>query len=314
MSEQRLWINIIAMGHKFNCLLLTLGLWVGMWPSIAKSQPAQPLPLILPESTFQTLPRITGNLINQRMMDSHSIIRMRFTDPSQALPPNTSLIVFRQGLRLKGSDGQALGVLAIPVAQGQTLSQAMLDHDIANPADTSSGWFRISAMRQEVMRGDSIMSRSDAIKLYPGNCERTAPPNDKVLPPVKVLAQAGQTDMMASVGALIIVSGGCQNGLDTGDRLTIWRDERSSFGRRLDPAVEDPKNSASTVFDDNPDIRRELSPGHRVGSGTVVASYPSVAIVQIHQVSQAVQSGDLIRRVSKTQQQPPNHESIVPKK
>lgn len=313
-AGQRFWINIIAMAYKFNCLALMLGLWAGLWPTIGTAQSSQPLPLILPESTFQSLPRVTGNLINQRMMDSHSIIRVRFTDPSQALPPSTALIVFRQGLRLKAADGKELGILAIPVAQGETLSQITLNQDIANPADTSSGWFRISTLRQEIMRGDSIISRADAIKYQPEGCSRAATLNEKVLQPMKVLAQAGQTDMMASGGALIIVSGGCQNGLVNGDLVTIWRDETTSFGRRLDQPVEDSKNNAKAVFEDNPDISRELSPSHRVGSGTVVVSYPSVAIVQIYQVSQAVQSGDLIRPATKNQGQKSSHESTVPKK
>jgi hypothetical protein len=311
---QRFGVHIITMGNKFNSLVLGFGFWLGLWPSISMAQPTHPLPLILPEPTFQTLPRITGNLINQRMMDSHSIIRVRYTNPAQALPPGTPVIVFRQGLQLKGSDGKALGILAIPVAQGQTLNQATLDQEIAQPADKSSGWFRVSALRQEVMRGDSLMTRAEAMTHQPARCKRSEPPNDGVLPPVKIIALAGQTDMMATGGGLVIVSGGCQNGLHTGDPLTIWRNEVTQFGRRLDQAVENPQNNAYKVFEDNPDITRELSSAHRVGNGTIVASYPSVAIVQIHQLSQAIQLGDLIRPAPKNPVQPSNHELIVPKK
>lgn len=291
---QRFQVNIIAMGLKFNRLVLTVLTLCALCGLSAFVQAAPPLPLIVPEATFVTLPRITGTTLNQRMMDTRSIIRIQLGEASDAFTPNTPLTVIRQGLRLRAPGGKTLGVLAIPVAQGHTLSEAARAREIAEPVSTNVDWMRLDVLYQETMRGDSVMTRTEVKAIYQSadHCAAAAisPP-----PASEVIALASHMDLMATRGELVVVSGGCQAGLGEGRQVTLWRPATTTFGRKLDQAVEDPKNDSNSVFEDNPVINREQTPGHRVADGRVVAAYDSTAIVQIHALSQAVQPGDLVR-------------------
>lgn len=291
---QRFQVNIIAMGLKFNRLVLIVLTLFGLCGLSAFVQAAPPLPLIVPEATFVTLPRITGTTLNQRMMDTHSLIRIQLGKSSDPLSPNTPLTVIRQGLRLRSPDGKILGVLAIPVAQGHTLSEAARIREIAEPVSTNTDWMRLDVLYQETMRGDSVMTRAEvkAVHRTADHCAAAAisPP-----PASEVIALASHMDLMATRGELVVISGGCQAGLGEGRPVSLWRPAATTFGRKLDQAVEDPKNDSNSVFEDNPAISREKTPGHRVADGRVVTAYDNAAIVQIHALSQAVQPGDLIR-------------------
>ncbi len=304
-SGERLQVNIIAMGLKFNRLVLSIGTPITLWSAASMAQ--QTLPLIIPEAEFRALPRITGNTLNQRMMDAYSIIRVQFSDTSQTLAPDTPVTVFRQGLRLRALDGQALGVLAIPVAQGSALSATALERDVANPSQKGVGWLRLKSMRQEVIRGDSVMTQGELATHQPVSCPPTPRRSLPSAPRAEVIALASQTDIMSGSGDLVVVSGGCALGLNKGNEVSFWRPAGVTYGRRLDQPVEAPVNDGNSVFEDNPDIAKEASSSHRVGQGTVVASYPSATIVRIRGISQAVQSGDIVRPTVNSQQ--PAHES-----
>ena len=260
---------------------------------------AESLPLVMPEAAFGALPRITGDTLNQRLMDQYSTIRIQLAEPDERLPPDTPLLVFRQGLRLSTPEGRTLGVLAVPVASGQTLSHQAEMAEIANPDQSSVAWMRLQSQQQEVMRGDSVMTRAEA-KTY-------APPICKPLPLAErttsqVMAIVSQTNRLASGGDLLAVSGGCAAGLTRNSTVTLWRPAVATYGRKLDQSVDDTRNDSASVFDDNPAINRSQTPGHRVGTAIVIASYPDTAIIRIQQIVQAVQPGDLVRlSSSKTQ-------------
>lgn len=293
------------MGFKFNRLVVSICAPITLWSSASL---AQTLPLIIPEAEFRTLPRITGNTLNQRMMDAYSVIRLQFSDASQTLAPDTPITVFRQGLRLRTPDGQALGVLAIPVAQGSTLSAAALERDVANPSQRGVGWLRLKSMRQEVIRGDSVMTQGELATHQPVSCPPTPSPSLPSTSRAEVIALASQTDIMSGSGDLVVVSGGCALGLNNGREVTFWRPANVTYGRRLDQPVEDPTNDGNSVFEDNPDIAKESSSSHRVGQGIVIASYTSAAMVRVRGISQAVQTGDIVRPTS-SRSSPPSHES-----
>jgi len=308
---QRFLVNIIAMGLKFNRFVLTIlfpygrfGLY-GLCGFAALAHAGPPLPMIVPEATFIKLPRITGTTLNQRMMDTNSIIRIQRDASSEAFAPNTPVTVIRHGLRLQTPAGQSLGVLAIPVAQGHTLSDAARTRDIANATTTvdkatgkaigDTDWIRLDVLYQETMRGDSVMTRADVKAAHP-SAEHCATTPSSASPTAAVIALAGQMDMMATRGELVVISGGCTNGLSEGQQVTFWRPATTSFGRKLDPAIDDPKNDSNSVFADNPAISREQTPGYRVADGRIVAAYSDAAIVQIHAIAHAVQPGDLVQR------------------
>lgn len=261
---------------------------------------AESLPLVMPEAAFGALPRITGDTLNQRLMDQYSTIRIQLAESTERLPPDTPLLVFRQGLRLSTPEGRNLGVLAVPVASGQTLSYQAEMAEIANPDQAGVAWMHLQSQQQEVMRGDSVMTRAEA-KTY-------APPICKPLPLAErttsqVMAIVSQTNRLASGGDLLAVSGGCAAGLTRNNTVTLWRPAVATYGRKLDQPVDDTRNDSASVFDDNPDINRSQTPGHRVGTAIVIASYPDTAIIRIQQIVQAVQPGDLVR-LSPTKTQP----------
>ena len=264
---------------------------IGLSPAIAQ---AEPLPLIVPETTFSSLARITGDTLNQRLMDQHSTIRIQLNDPAARLEPDTPLLIFRQGLRLSTPDGRVLGVLAVPVAQGRTLSQKAEAAEIANPDQAGVAWMRLQSLQQEVMRGDSVMTRKEAQDYAPPVCKTTATSSDSSTTS-QVIAIVSQSNMLSTAGDLLAVSGGCAAGLTRGSQVTLWRPTVTTYGRKLDQPVDDTRNDSASVFDDNPAITRTQTPGHRVGSATVVATYPDTAIIRIQQITQAAQPGDLVR-------------------
>jgi hypothetical protein len=263
---------------------------------------AEPLPLVVPEATFGALPRITGDTLNQRLMDQYSTIRIQLSETDTRLPPDTPLLVFRQGIRLSTSEGRILGVLAVPVASGQTLSQKAEANEIANPDQPGVAWMRVQSLQQEVMRGDSVMTRSEAKTYAPPIC-KPVPLAERPTVTPRVMAIVSQADMLSSGGDLLAVSGGCAAGLTRDSTVTLWRPAIATYGRKLDQPVDGTRNDSASVFDDNPAITRAQTPGHRVGSATVVASYPDTAIIRIQQIVQAVQPGDLVR-LSPTKTQP----------
>lgn len=255
---------------------------------------AEAVPLIVPEATFSTLPRITGNTLNQGLMDQHSIIRIQLNDPTDRLRPETPVMVFRQGIRLNAPDGRGLGVLAVPIAQGHTLSHQSEANEIANPDQPGVAWIRLQSLHQEVLRGDSVMTRSQAQSYQPAACKTPTHPETPA-PTSQVIAPVSQADMLSSGGDLLVISGGCGIGLNRGDTVTLWRPAVATYGRKMDQPIENKRNDASSVFDDNPAISRTQTPGHRIGTATVVAVYPEAAIIRVKNISQAVQPKDLVR-------------------
>ncbi|WVH08994.1 MAG: hypothetical protein EoVTN8_306 [Fluviibacter phosphoraccumulans EoVTN8] len=256
---------------KFNRAAFLVTTLMGLSSAAAL---AEPLPLVMPEAAFGALPRITGDTLIQRLMDQYSTIRIQLAESAECLPPDTPLLVFRPGLRLSTPEGRTLGVLAVPVASGQTLSHQAEMAEIANPDKSGVAWMRLQSQQQEVMRSDSVMTRAEA-KTY-------APPLCKPLPLAErttsqVMAIVSQTNRLASGGDLLAVSGGCAAGLT--------------------------RNDSASVFDDNPAINRSQTPGHRVGNAIVIASYPDTAIIRIQQIIEAVQPGNLVR-LSHTKTQP----------
>ncbi len=261
---------------------------------------AESLPLVMPEAAFGALPRITGDTLNQRLMDQYSTIRIQLAESAERLPPDTPLLVFRQGLRLSTPEGRNLGVLAVPVASGQTLSYQAEMAEIANPDQAGVAWMRLQSQQQEVMRGDSVMTRTEATTYAPPNC-KPLPLAERTTS--QVMAIVSQTNRLASGGDLLAVSGGCAAGLTRNSTVTLWRPAVATYGRKLDQPVDDTRNDSASVFDDNPAINRSQTPGHRVGTALVIASYPDTAIIRIQQIVQAVQPGDLVR-LSPTKTQP----------
>lgn len=293
---RRFQINIIAMHLKFNraaCLAITIGAIsapMALWSPTAR---AEQLPLIAPEATFSALGRITGDTLNQRLMDHHSTVRIQLADPTARLQPNTPLLVFRQGLRLNAPDGRVLGVLAVPVARGQTLSANSEADEIAQPNQPGIAWMRLQSLQQEVMRGDSVMTRTEAQTYASTDCKTS---NADTEPRAsQVLAIISQADMISSAGDLLAASGGCASGLNNGSTVSLWRPAVTTHGRKLDNPIDDTRNDSASVFDDNPAITRTQTPSHRVGTASVVATYPDVAILRIQKTSQPAQPGDLVR-------------------
>ncbi len=287
------------MRPKFNPAVL---LAIALEGLLSVTALAEPLPLVVPEASFGALPRITGDTLNQRLMDQYSTIRIQLTDPNERLPPDTPLLVFRQGLRLSTPDGRVLGVLAVPVASGQTLSSKDEAAEIANPDQLGVAWMRLQSQQQEVMRGDSVMTRAEAKTYAPPIC-KPLPPAERPISIPQVMAIVSQTGSLSSGGDLLAVSGGCTAGLNRSSTVTLWRPAVATYGRKLDQPVDDTRNDSTSVFDDNPAISRSQTPGHRVGTAMVVASYPDTAIIRIQQIVQAVQPGDLVR-LSPTKTQP----------
>ena len=278
---------------KFNRAAFVATAVTGFMVLTTAPSRAETVPLIVPEATFSALARITGDTLNQRLMDQHSTIRIQLTDPAARLQADTPLLVFRQGLRLSTPEGRMLGVLAVPVAQGQTLSTKAEANEIANPEQPGVAWMRLQSLQQEVMRGDSVMTRTEAQAYAPPGCEKTAPADATTTS--QVLAIVSQADMLSSAGDLLAVSGGCTAGLSRGSKVTLWRTTVATYGRKLDQPVDDTRNDSSSVFDDNPAIARTQTPGHRVGTATVLAAYPDTAIIRIQDITQAAQPGDLVR-------------------
>lgn len=287
------------MRPKFNRAVLLAVLLMGLSSAAAL---AEPLPLVMPEAAFAALPRITGNTLNQRLMDQHSTIRIQLSESDERLPPNTPVLVFRQGLRLSTPEGHILGVLAVPVGSGQTLSHQAEAAEIANPDQAGVAWMRLKSLQQEVMRGDSVMTRTEATTYAPPIC-KPLPLAERPTVTPKVMAIVSQADMLSSGGDLLAISGGCAAGLTRNSTVSLWRPAVATYGRKLDQPVDDTRNDSASVFDDNPAISRSQTPSHRVGTAIVVASYPDTAIIRIQQIVQAVQPGDLVR-LSPTKTQP----------
>jgi hypothetical protein len=279
------------MRPKFNPAVL-LGITLMGLSSV--SALAEPMPLVVPEATFGKLPRITGDTLNQRLMDQYSTIRIQLAEADERLPPDTPLLVFRQGLRLSTPEGRVLGVLAVPVASGQTLSHKAEAAEIANPDQPGVAWMRLQSQQQEVMRGDSVMTRTEAKTYAPPIC-KPLPPAERPTSIPQVMAIVSQADRISSEGDLLAVSGGCAAGLSRGSIVTLWRPAVATYGRKLDQPVDDTRNDSASVFDDNPAISRNQTPAHRVGTAIVIATYPDTAMIRIQQIAQAVQPGDLVR-------------------
>lgn len=296
---------------KFNgafaglAIILTFTALASSRPAIAATpEQAMALPLIVPEPVFASLGRVTSNLNHQRIMDRGSIIRIRFPDDQQTLPADTAVVFFKQGLRL--SDGERnLGILAIPVGYGHSLTRVSEAQDVADPVTPGIAWVRLERLRQEVARGDSIMTRTQndawAESACPKNQQNGAAKYDKsgaATPSFRVIALA---DSKASAGILsttqdlVVVSGGCKAGLENGQPISLWRPSGSTFGRKLDQPVEARDNDSTSVLDDNPGITRTLAPGLRIGHGIVAAAYTDAAIVRIRVATQPVQVGDEAR-------------------
>ncbi len=290
------WSRCLGMlGTLILCLSTT---------AAAAASGASELPLILPEAVFASLGRVTGGITAQRIMDRGSIIRIQLAEPQNPLPPDTDVILFRQGLRLR--DGKhTLGVLAVPVGQGRTLPRLTEDQEIADPNTTGVAWVRLHAVRQEVSRGDSLMTASEAASWADSACKDTdAPQGDtpskwEAAPPrshvIALAASNSQAGLLSSSWDLIAVSGGCAAGLTAGQSVSLWRPAVTSYGRKLDQAVEARENDSGSVFDDNPAITRSQTPGHRIGSGIVVVAYPAAALVRIRVATQPIEIGDQVR-------------------
>lgn len=282
------------MRSKFNRASLIATLFSVLVACVPFTSHAESVPLIMPEATFRALPRITGDTLNQRLMDQHSIVRIQLPDATERLEPNTPLVVFRQGLRLTTSAGRVVGVLAVPIAHGRTLSKHTEAAQIADPEQPGVAWMQLQSLQQEVMRGDSIMTRAHAQKLSPAACD-AIPPTDTKPPATEVIAIVSQADLMSSAGDLLAVSGGCAAGLNPGNTVSLWRPAVTTHGRKLDRPIDDLRNNSDSAFDDNPAITSTQTPSHRVGSARVVASYADTAILRVLKISQPAQPGDLVR-------------------
>lgn len=296
-------MNIIAMRSQYNRLLVLATSLIGL---LSANTRAQTVPLIVPESLFSGLPRVTGDLTNQRLMDLNSILKVQLPDPAERIPPATPLVLFRQGLRLKTPDGQTLGVLAVPIARGQTLARVSEHSDIADPAAKGVAWMRLQSLSQEVMRGDSVMTLSEEKQLQPADCKPVESGSLNQQPTAQVFALAGQANMLSTVADLLATSGGCAAGLTAGRTVTLWRPHITTYGRKLDQAVDAPNNNAKSVFDDNPPIAESKTPEYRVGTAVVIAAYPEAAILKIRSASHPVQPGDLVRVIAAPGTNPTN--------
>ncbi len=258
------------------------------------------LPLIVPEAVFAKLGRVTGATTQQRIMDRGSIIRIRLADSQDRLPPDTGVLLFRQGLRLRDGDRQ-LGVLAVPVGRGRTLQRLSENEEIADPDEPGVAWVRLQSVRQEVSRGDSLMTERDAKEWESSPCDKPAaakPDPTSDADDVKVIALVSSNvlaDPLSTSLDLVIISGGCHAGLTAGRSVSLWRPPVTTYGRKLDQPVEARENNSASVIDDNPGILRTKAPGHRIGSGVVAAAYPDVSIVRLRVATQPIQVGDQVR-------------------
>ena len=301
---------------KFNrrcihCLGRHAG-WLLCLPALAMAAqpPVGELPLVIPEAVFAQLGRVTGSTTEQRIMDRGSIIRVQLADPQTTLPPDTDVLLFRQGLRLRDGKGKrTLGILAVPIGQGRTLRRLTEAQEIAEPDRPGVAWVRLQAVRQEVARGDSLMTVSDAERWTNDACQpptaaassaadSKASVTGKQSQVVALAASNGQAGLLSASLDLVAVSGGCASGLAVGQPVSIWRPKVMSYGRKLDQPVEARENDSSSVFDDNPGITRTQTPEHRIGSGVVVAVYPEATLVRIRVVTQPIEIGDRIRPIS----------------
>ena len=254
----------------------------------------------MPEAVFSNLGRVTGATTEQRIMDRGSIIRIRLADNQDRLSPDTGVLLFRQGLRLRDGD-RNLGILAVPVGRGRTLQRLSENEEIADPNEQGVAWVRLQAVRQEVSRGDSLMTEREAKQWEAGSCDKTTSAESDRMPDadnMKVIALVSSNvlaDPLSTSLDLVIISGGCQAGLAAGRSVSLWRPPVTTYGRKLDQPVEARDNNSASVIDDNPGILRTKTPGHRIGSGVVVAAYPDAAIVRLRVATQPIQVGDQAR-------------------
>lgn len=286
--NRRLLLRLFLIGA------LTFGL-----PSFAFAQTLG-LPLIVPEAVFNNLGRVTGATTEQRIMDRGSIIRIRLADNQDRLSPDTGVLLFRQGLRLRDGD-RSLGILAVPVGRGRTLQRLSENEEIADPNEQGVAWVRLQAVRQEVSRGDNLMTEREAKQWEAGSCDKITSAESDPMPDaedMKVIALVSSNvlaDPLSTSLDLVIISGGCQAGLAAGRSVSLWRPPVTTYGRKLDQPVEARDNNSASVIDDNPGIVRTKTPGHRIGSGVVVAAYPDAAIVRLRVATQPIQVGDQAR-------------------
>lgn len=257
------------------------------------------LPIILPEAVFSNLGRVTGATTQQRIMDRGSIIRIKLADAQDRIPPDTDVVLFRQGLRLRNHD-RTLGVLAVPVGRGRTLQRLTENEEIADPNEPGIAWVRIQSVRQEVSRGDSLMTASEAQRWTSQRCDEPSPQENATTqaPDARVIGLVSSdvlADPMSTSLDLVVISGGCQNGLKAGQSVSLWRPPVGTYGRKLDQPVEARDNNSNSVLDDNPGITRTQIPGHRIGSGVIVAAYPEASLVRIRVATQPVQIDDQAR-------------------
>lgn len=266
------------------------------------------LPIIVPEAVFANLGRVTGGTTQQRIMDRGSIIRIKLADDQDRIPPDTDVLLFRQGLRLRSAE-RTLGVLAVPVGRGRTLQRLTENQEIADPNEPGVAWVRIQSVRQEVSRGDSLMTASEAQRWGTTSCDEPtrkdpppANPNTSSNPAnpgdarvIGLVSSDVLADPLSASLDLVVISGGCQTGLKTGQAVSLWRPPVTTFGRKLDQPVDARDNNSASVIDDNPGIARTQIPGHRIGSGVIVAAYAEAALVRIRVATQPVQVEDQVR-------------------
>lgn len=260
------------------------------------------LPIIVPEAVFANLGRVTGGTTQQRIMDRGSIIRIKLADDQERIAPDTEVVLFRQGLRLRNAD-RTLGVLAVPVGRGRTLQRLTENQEIADPNEPGVAWVRIQSVRQEVSRGDSLMTASAAQQWAANGCEDTQrkdppqkdPANPRDARVIGLVSSDVLADPMSASLDLVVLDGGCQSGFRNGQAVSLWRPPVTSYGRRLDQPVDARDNNSTSVIDDNPGITRTQIPGHRIGSGVVVAAYADTALVRIRVATQPVQIDDQVR-------------------
>ena len=256
------------------------------------------LPIVVPEAVFKNLGRVTGATTQQRIMDRGSIVRVKLADDQERIPPDTEVVLFRQGLRLRSGE-RTLGVLAVPVGRGRTLQRLTENQEIADPNEAGVAWVRIHAVRQEVSRGDSLMTASEAQRWGASTCDeptgKDPSPNPDDARVIGLVSSDVLADPLSTSLDLVVVSGGCQSGLKTGRAVSLWRPPVTTYGRHLDQPVEARDNNSASVLDDNPGIARTQIPGHRIGSGIVVAAYPDVALVRVRIATQPVQINDQAR-------------------
>ena len=306
-DARRLITPIIAMRLRFNCSIFrqvsALGFLLLTVPLEDLAQ-APGMPIIIPEAVFSSLGRVTGATTQQRIMDRGSIIRIKLGDDQDRLPADTEVVLFRQGLRLQLPGGdRTLGVLAVPVGRGRTLQRLTENQEIADPNEPGVAWVRIQSVRQEVSRGDSLMTVSEAQRWEPKECDapvgNNAAPTPAASPGdarvIGLVSSDVLADPLSTSLDLVVISGGCLTGLRTGQAVSLWRPPVTTHGRKLDQPVEARDNNSSSVLDDNPGITQTQVPGHRIGSGLVVAAYPNVALVRIRVATQPVQINDQAR-------------------